>query len=98
MQIDLNTVPFSRFGSYLAFSMLPETAAHPAGLYLRTLHGEARVREVARLEVIKDGMPLPFEAQASASTLRLEAEGGRVEICFAGEGCIHLRGRGWVCA
>ena len=41
--------------------MLPETAAHPAGLYLRTLHGEARVREVARLEVIKDGMPLPFE-------------------------------------
>jgi glycogen debranching enzyme len=94
MQIDLNTVPFSRYGSYLAFSMLPETESRPAGLYLRSLHGEAQVREVARLEVIKDGVSLPFQPQASASVLRLEAEGGRVELCFAGDRSIHLRGRG----
>jgi hypothetical protein len=42
MNFDLRHVPFSRYGSYLAFSYLEEPRARPAGLYMRTLHGDAK--------------------------------------------------------
>jgi hypothetical protein len=38
MGFDLHYVPFSRYGSYLAFSWLPLEDERPAGLFLRSVH------------------------------------------------------------
>ena len=62
MDFDLNFVPFSRYGSYLAFSVLPALPVpkRPQVLYLRTVHGGAAVHEIARVEVIRGTQPVPF--------------------------------------
>jgi len=50
ISLDLTRVPFSRFGSYMAFSMVkgkqarPEEPKLPAGLYFRTIRGNAPQR------------------------------------------------------
>lgn len=94
MDFDLNRVPFSRYGSYLAFSVLPGLPIRPQGLYLRTVHGGAAVREIARVEVIRNGLGVPYAIRTSPACLRLEAEGGLVEICFPSADQVRLRTRG----
>jgi hypothetical protein len=38
MKLDLSLVPFSRFGSYMAISLLEQGTDRAAGLYLRSVH------------------------------------------------------------
>ena len=94
MDFDLTRVPFSRYGSYLAFSVLPALPTRPQGLYLRTVHGGAAVREIARVEVIRNGRRVPYAIRASPACLRLEAESGLVEICIPQADQVRLRTRG----
>jgi hypothetical protein len=94
IHFDLAKVPFSRFGSYLAFSHLAATAEHPEGLYLRTLHGFVAQREVFRIELMQAGKSVPFREIVSPTLLRLEAEGGSAEIAFSDPHLIRVRGRG----
>lgn len=53
ISFDLGRVPFSRYGSYLAFSHLTKGPLGE-GLYLRSLHRGVRP-EVVRVELIRDG-------------------------------------------
>lgn len=89
---DLASVPFSRYGSYLAFSHLRQGPLGE-GLYLRSLHRGVRT-EVLRVDLIRDGKALPFHEHATPTLLRLEAEGGVVEICISEPYLIRLRGHG----
>jgi putative isomerase len=92
MNLDLKHVPFSRFGSYLAFSRLEETA-YGAGLFLRTVHGEVADRIVFHVEVLGGETPVPFTEVVSPALLRLEANAGYVEICIAEPRLIRVRGQ-----
>ncbi len=92
LQIDLQNVPFSRYGSYLAFSHLPD--AEPPGLYLRTVHDNASSPEVFHVTLIDQGAPVPFREVATPASLRLEADAGYAEIVFAGNEVIRVRGEG----
>src|SRR5438045_4330994 len=92
IQYDLRVVPFSRYGSYLAFSHL--TAAEPHGLYLRTVHDNASSQEIFHIELLDQGVSVPFREIATPASLRLEAEAGSVEICFASGQVIRVRGVG----
>ena len=100
MKLDLEHVPFSRFGAYLAVSSLPDSGGHPAGLYLRTLHGgmSAYTQPMMRLELLVDGAPRPFQAEAGPArlTLRPEAdpEAAQVQLCFAEPNILRVRGEG----
>ena len=94
IHFDLAKVPFSRFGSYLAFSHLAATAEHPEGLYLRTLHGFVSQRELFRVELMQSGKSVPFSEVGSPTLLRLEADGGSAEIAFGESHLIRVRGRG----
>jgi len=76
--IDIAKVAFSRYGSYIAFSELTKdnlarfgNTGFPAGLYLRSVHGDQHT--VLRLELLDGGIPLPFQVKASPSLLRLKA-------------------------
>lgn len=92
ISFDLGRVPFSRYGSYLAFSHLTKGPLGE-GLYLRSLHRGVRP-EVVRVELIRDGRAVSFREHASPAVLRLEADGGFAEICIQEPYLIRLRGRG----
>lgn len=84
--IDLAQTPFSRRGSYFAVSRRTEPDA--SGLYLRTVHGDARQRELLRLLVGSDATPV---AMANPGRLRLESVGGAAELALDGSGRAVLR-------
>jgi len=92
ISFDLASVPFSRYGSYLAFSHLTQSPLGE-GLYLRSLHRGVRP-EVLRVDLIREGKALSFREHATPAILRLEAEGGFVEICISETYLIRLRGHG----
>jgi len=94
MNLNLQRVPFSRYGSYLAISHLTEGKNRPEGLYLRSVHGASQVRELYHIEVLQKGKAVPYQATADASSLKLETEDGRVEICLAEPKVLRIRGNG----
>ena len=94
VQFDVSKVPFSRYGSYIAFSEVGEPTVHPKGLYLRIMHGAISHKELFRLEVMHGKTPTPFKEVATPTLLRLEAADGFVEICMAEPKLIRIRGTG----
>lgn len=100
MNFELAHVPFSCAGAYLSFNRLTRERARELGkapaLYLRTVHGgvDMRDRELFRVELLRHGKPVAAREVASAEVLRLEAGGGRVEICFQDAKVIRFRGNG----
>jgi putative isomerase len=94
VNINLQHVPFSRYGSYLACSYLAGAGSRPEGLYLRTLHRNALRYEILRIELISQGHSLPYQLETTPECLALEGGSGRLELCIAGEDLVRLRCRG----
>jgi len=85
MEFDLRQVPFSRCGSYFAFSLLSDSFRGTnagQGLYLRTVHGDAPSREIMLVELTDQNLPVPFEIKAAPEMLRLEAADGYVRYVY----------------
>ena len=94
MEFSLDRFPFSRYGSYLVISTLHQKSDLPPGVYLRTVWGSLSPDAIARLEVLRNGQAVPFKAVGTPACLKLEADGGRVEICLSEPKVIRLRGTG----
>lgn len=94
ISFDIAKVPFSRNGSYVAISQMSGDASSktPSGLYLRSMrHGQRRIFLV---ELLADGLPVPFQANASPTLLHLQSEAGSADICLPREDQMRLRGEG----
>lgn len=94
MEIDVACVPFSRYGSYFAVSQEGATVEQDTGIVLRTMHGDAGIREICRIEAWHEGTPVAYAARATPTRLRLDATHGVVEMYLADTGTLHLRGTG----
>jgi hypothetical protein len=98
MNFDLDLVPFSRLGTYIAFSHLEATGNREEGLYLRSIHGESphpdNLQEAFKIELLISGKVVPFKEIASPSVLRLEAGEGFAEICIQKSKLVRVRGAG----
>ena len=104
MRLDLTQVPFSRAGSYLAFSLRDLDDARPweqrpgDALYLRTVRGDRETDRVFRLEMLRaDGdaiRTVPFETEANPSALHLRAKDAAVDICLTSANGARIRGSG----
>lgn len=99
MKFDISQIPFTRFGSYLALSRLPEAPQRRAGLYLRSVRGPATggrpLQEILLIELLENGEPIPFEAFAEAHRLELLArDGKKAEACFDAADSIRFRLQG----
>lgn len=92
--LDITSIPFSRFGSYTAFSNLQgethKKTGLPEGIWMRCVHGDAAY-EVMRLEMIENGVPVDCEIVADAAKLSLISATGRVDICLPTESTVRLR-------
>lgn len=93
MTFDITTVPFSRYGSYMALSRWGASADHPAGIVLRTVRGDADKRVVFTIELFQDGKTLATTEQAEPAALRLECKQGWARLCFADANCIRFQAR-----
>ena len=92
---DLREVPFSRAGSYLAFSILPDAPDRSGGLFLRTVRaGAGPSGALFRIGLLRDGALVPFIPRAGAATLLLYGGDCDVAICMPDAGTIRFRGRG----
>ena len=90
IQLDLRRVPFSRFGSYMAFSHFSRERAGEDGLYFRSVHDSRTARSPARRPAQR-GNPWSFTELATPTKLRLENEAAFVEICIAEPALIRIR-------
>ena len=97
LDLDIAAIPFSRYGSYIAFSLLQGQAQAqrglPEGIWMRCVHGDAAY-EVMRFELIENGIPVPCEVRSTASTLRLTCPTGRVDICIPTPDTVRIRVQG----
>ncbi len=97
MKYDLWEIPFSMRGSYMAISWLDERLAGKdgkEGLYLRTIHGAARESNTARLEVLCDGAPCAFTAEAEPERVVLRTDEGELTLVYADEDTLLIGGTG----
>jgi putative isomerase len=102
--LDLQATPFSRYGSYLAFTNLAADVALPpgialrAGLYLRSLRGPlvgpSPWQPIFHLQLLVDGEPVQTEVTATPTRLRLVHGDRSVEICFETADRLRIWGRG----
>jgi putative isomerase len=88
LDLDLLSTPFSRRGSYLAVSQLVGPAA--TGIFLRSVHGDVRRRELARL--LLDGDEAPA-VTATPGRLSLRSGTAAAELSLDGAGTAVLRAR-----
>ena len=95
MHLDLARIPFSRFGSYLAFSHLPADETRVAGLYLRSVRGPATggrpMQEILHMQLAQNGQPLDFTSQATFTRLSLESASGRADLCLPAPETARIR-------
>ena len=95
MRFDPALVPFSRRGSYVALSVLPEGVGRPAGLYWRSVHGPATggrpLQELFEIRLLRDGTPLPATVEATPAVLTLRADGASAEFCFTAADQVRVR-------
>ena len=96
MYFDLKQVPFSRYGSYLAFSHVirhaPEISSED--LYLRSVHGGESTFPLLKVDLTLNGKTIDFDEKASPCLLRLESSYGFSEICIAEPKLIRIRSKG----
>ena len=95
--LDIAAIPFSRSGSYIAFSRLegPRHARRgiPEGVWMRCVHGDAAY-EVMLFELVEGGALVPCEMKTTVSALTLQGPTGRAEICIPTPDTIRVRVRG----
>ncbi len=94
MSFDILGVSFSRYGSFLAISRRGDGKTLVQGVYLRTLHGDAAMQEVFRIELIADGKPVAVTTKVTPAVLRLESKQGYAEFCFACPKSIRFLAKG----
>ncbi|WJQ81513.1 amylo-alpha-1,6-glucosidase [Brevibacillus brevis] len=94
MLFDLGMVPFTRYGSYLVLSRLGN-AKRKEGLYLRNIRGgDNHDGAIFRIEMVADGLAVPFETEATPTLLRLYGDKGEVKLCMSEPQLVQVRGQG----
>ena len=88
VQIDLNTMPFSRYGSHLGFS---SRGRDEGEVYLKKVQGINRQGHLFDLHTIKDGNRIGYRCEATPWLLRLSCNGGSVRICSPTPSSVMIR-------
>lgn len=90
MKVNIKEIPFSCYGSYFVFSHV-KGFQYTEELYLRTVHGQERFREMFQLSLLQNGKTLSFSEEATESCLCLRAGEAMAEICFETANILRFR-------
>ena len=95
MRFDPALVPFSRRGAYVALSALPAASGRAPGLYWRSVRGPATggrpLQELFEIQLLRDGVVVPTEIEATPAVLRLKAADASAEFCFSAPDQMRIR-------
>lgn len=97
MYLDLKEVPFSTRGSYMAVSYHEKNfrgSGMEEGLYLRTVHGNAKTPFVAGISPLQDGKACTYRIEAHPEKVELKWEEGTVTLAYADSDTLLISGRG----
>lgn len=97
MNLDLKEVPFSMRGSYMAVSYCGKNfrgSGLEEGLYLRTVHGNAKTPYVARIVPLHKGKICTYRIEAQPEKVELLLEDGTITLAFADSDTLLLGGKG----
>ncbi|MDX2024576.1 MAG: trehalase family glycosidase [Deltaproteobacteria bacterium] len=94
LPLDLQYVPLSHDGSYLTLAHLTATDTRSEGLYLRSVRGATDHQSMLLFETLRNGAVVRTREHATALGVRLQAEGGAVELAFDGPGSVRVRSSG----
>ncbi|MFW5841344.1 MAG: sensor histidine kinase, partial [Planctomycetota bacterium] len=94
MSFDLQSVPFSTYGSYLAVSHMQARDGQPSGLYLRSCHKQSGTTRCLRLALVVDGAEVEFTSAAEPDCLHLQCPAGWVDLVFDDARTLRARGEG----
>lgn len=106
MTFDIEKIPFSMRGSYMAISRFQTDYSgwgNKEGVYFRSIHGLGYVPSlgksvippfVAGLIPVWKEEEIAFEICAQASLLRLITSQGEIDLCFADADTLLIRGKG----
>jgi putative isomerase len=91
---DIKKIPFSRYGSFITIS--PNHHEDSEGpLYLRNIrNGDNDFGEVFQIDIVRQGISLPYKAVLTPSILRLEAAEGFAEFCITEAKVLQIRSKG----
>lgn len=99
MNFDIRYVPFSRYGSYFSLSYISKEVwgkdykVNKEGLYLRTLHGNAKQKEIFLLEPIKKNrVKMDFKIENSPEVVKLKTSEGEIKICIPDPDTVRIVG------
>ncbi|HOK04331.1 MAG TPA: trehalase family glycosidase [Victivallales bacterium] len=84
-------VPFSIFGSYMCFSVLPKEWGYN-GLVMRTMRNAPGMRELLHIFLIKNGLRIDYRVDARPWVCSLVTNDGQLKITFANKNCVRIRG------
>lgn len=90
-KIDVKNSPFSRLGSYMCFSELPEDWGFK-GLVMRTMRAGAGFRELFTMSLLEGDKEKGYEIDTMPSICKLKSKRGEVEIVFTERDCLRIRG------
>ena len=106
MTFDIEKIPFSMRGSYMAVSRFRENYegwGNKGGVYLRSIHGLGYIPLLGKSTIppfaaglvpLCDGEETDFEIRAEASRLQLITDRGEVALCFADTDTLLVCGQG----
>ncbi len=102
MLIDIKKIPFSKYGSYLAISDLPDDfemfgmpVGIAGGLYLKTVRGDTMMNPiVGRLLPLEDGKPISYEYEVNEAVLKIKTDRGIIRITYADSKTLLIEGIG----
>lgn len=100
MRLNLQEVPFSTRGSYMAFSYLNgeyRGEKIEKGLYFRSVHGAAETSFIARIYPVHKGEEIPYSYEACPWEIRIKTEYGEAGITFADADTIVIQGNVPLC-
>ena len=90
MNFDLEYVPFSRRGSFFAFSKTTENSK----VVIRNVEFAMSSRHIFEIELTRDGHPVSYTVQVSPESLKLIADPGFVEFIISDAKTLRFRGTG----
>ena len=89
---DLDQVPFSMRGSWLSISRI--VGLHRQAEFVHLVSHQTGMHPIMEFQPIADGAALISLPHATAERLRWEAAEGFIEVAFADERTVRIRGRG----
>lgn len=96
MTFDLNSVPFSRYNSFFAFSRFDEDTndINSKKVYIRKVTSSLSNKKIFKIDLTYNNEVIDYTEKSSPYSLKLISEKGFVEFIISDENTIRFRGAG----